>query len=107
MPVGMMKIPTGPHAKLARFRDDPEGLRNYVARVVKTANAEADLVDLYFDVGKDHAYAVIKDLDDDVDVKAVSRILGADGYKKTVPVGKASEAVERERQIVEGLGESV
>jgi hypothetical protein len=103
----MMKIPTGPHAKLARFRDDPKGLRDYVARVVKTANQDAELVDLYFDVGEDEAYAVIKDLDSDVDVKAVSRILGADGYMKTVPVDRASEAVERERQIVEGLGESV
>ena len=106
MPVGLMKLPTGPQATLARFRDDPRGLRDYVERVVKTANPDAELVDLYFDVGKEQAYAVVKDLDNDVDVKAVSRILGAEGYKKTVPTERASEAVERERQIVEGLGES-
>jgi hypothetical protein len=106
MPVGIMKLPTGPQAKLARFRDDPEALRDYVGRVVKAANSEAELLDVYFDVGSERAYAVVKNLDDDVEVKAVSRILGAEGYKKTVPPDRASEAVERERQIVEGLRES-
>jgi hypothetical protein len=106
MPVGIMKLPTGPQAKLARFRDDPEALRDYVGRVVKAANSEAELLDVYFDVGSERAYAVVKNLDDDVEVKAVSRILGAEGYKKTVPADRASEAVERERQIVEGLGKS-
>jgi hypothetical protein len=106
MPVGLMKLPTGPQATLARFRDDPEGLRNYVARVITAAEDEAELKDLYFDIGKDQAYALVKDLDDYTAVKAVSRILGAEGFKKMVPVDKASEAVELERQIREGLGES-
>jgi hypothetical protein len=105
MPVGMMKLPTGPQATLARFRDDPIGLKEYVARVIKAADDEAELLDLYFDIGKEQAYAVVKDLDDDAKVKAVSRILGAEGYKKTVPTGKAAEAVELERQIIERLGE--
>jgi hypothetical protein len=101
-----MKLPTGPQATLARFRDDPEGLRDYVARVITAADDEAELKDLYFDIGKEQAYALVKDLDDYTAVKAVSRILGAEGFKKMVPVDKASEAVELERQIREGLGES-
>ena len=106
MPVGIMKLPTGPQSTLARFRDDPEGLKNYVASVVTAADDDAELKDLYFDIGAERAYALVKDLDNYVAVKAVSRILGAEGYKKTVPAERASEAVERERQIVEGLGES-
>ena len=106
MPVGIHKLPTGPQSTLAEFRDDPEGLRDYVAQVITAANDEAELLDLYFDIGKEQAYAVVKNLDDFVAVKAVSRILGAEGFTKTVPVDKASEAVELERQIREGLGES-
>jgi hypothetical protein len=106
MPVGLMKLPTGPQSTLARFRDNPEGLKDYVARVITAADDQAELKDVYFDIGKEQAYALVKDLDDYTAVKAVSRVLGADGYTKTVPVDKASEAVELERQIREGLGES-
>jgi hypothetical protein len=106
MPVGMMKLPTGPQSTLAPFRDKPEELKDYVARVIKQADDEAELIDLYFDVGKEQAYAVVRNLDDDAKVKAVSRILGAEGYKKTVPSDKAADAVELERQIREGLGGS-
>lgn len=106
MPVGIMKLPTGPPATLAKFRDDPVGLRDHVAQVITAADDEAELLDLYFDIGKEQAYAVVKDLDDYAKVKAVSRILGAEGFTKTVPVDGASEAVELERQIREGLGES-
>jgi hypothetical protein len=106
MPVGLMKLPTGPESTLARFHDDPEGLKDYVASVVTAADDEAELKDLYFDIGAERAYALVKDLDEYAAVKAVSRILGAEGFKKMVPVDKASEAVELERQIREGLGES-
>jgi hypothetical protein len=106
MPVGSMKLATGPQSPLARFRDDPEGLKNYVSSVVTAAEDGAELIDLYFDIGAERAYAVVKDLDDYVAVKAVSRILGAEGFKKMVPVDKASEALELERQIRQGLGES-
>jgi hypothetical protein len=99
-------MPTGPQATLARFRDDPEGLRDYVARVISATDDGAELTDVYFDIGREQAYALVKDLDDYAAVKAVSRILGADGFKKMVPVHKASEAIELERQIREGLGES-
>ena len=106
MPVGLMKLPTGSQSTLARFRDDPEGLKNYVASVVKAADDEAELKDLYFDIGAERAYALVKDLDNYVAVKAVSRILGAEGFKKMIPVDKASEALELEKRIREGLGES-
>jgi len=106
MPVGFMKLPTGPQATLAPFRDDPEGLKNYVARVVSAAAEAAELKELYFDIGEERAYALVKDLDDYTAVKAVSRILGAEGFKKVIPVDKASEALELERRIHEGLGAS-
>ena len=106
MPVVLMKLPTGSQSTLARFRDDPEGLKDYVASVVTAAGAEAELTDLYFDIGAERAYALVKDLDDYTAVKAVSRILGAEGFKKMIPVDKASEALELEKRIREGLGES-
>lgn len=106
MPVGMHKVPTGPQSTLASFRDRPEDLKDYVARVIKAADDEAELIDLYFDIGKEQAYAVVRNLDDYAKVKAVSRILGAEGFEKALPADGASEAIELERQIREGLGES-
>jgi hypothetical protein len=106
MPVGMMRLCTGPQCPLAQFHDNPKDLRDHVARVIKAADENAELLDLYFDIGKEQAYAVIKDLDDYTKVKAVSRILGAEGFKKTVPVDDASEAVELERRIREEIAES-
>jgi hypothetical protein len=106
MPVGLMKLPTGPHSTLERFHDDPDGLRAYVEKVVDAAEPEAELKDLYFDIGKERAYALVKNLDKYEAVKAVARILGAEGYAKMINVDQAREAGEIERQIREGLGES-
>ena len=101
MPVGIMKLRTATPEILERFHDDPEGFRDFVNAVVEAAGAE--LKNLYFDIGKERAYAVIKDLDDYVAVKAVARILGAEGFIKMIETDDAVNAVAREKEIREGL----
>jgi uncharacterized protein with GYD domain len=102
MPVGMMKLRTATPESLERFRDNPDELREFVKAVVEAAGAEFQ--NLYFDIGKERAYALIKDLDDYVVVKAVARILGAEGFIKMIETDDAVEAVAREREIRESLG---
>ena len=102
MPVGLMKLRTATPETLERFRDDPKGFRDFVNAVVVAAGAE--LKDLYFDIGRERAYAVIKDLDDYVAVKAVARVLGAEGFIKVIETDDAVDAVAREKEIRGGLG---
>jgi hypothetical protein len=93
MPVGFMTLRTATPPELEELRDDPEGYRQYVSDVVERANAH--LVELYFDIGAELAYAIVEDLDDYKDVKAVSRILGAEGFIKMVKAPDAAEAFSR------------
>jgi hypothetical protein len=104
MPVGMMKLRTATPPELQGYHDDPAGLYDYVKRVVEGAGAQ--LEDLYFDIGKERAYALVRDLDDYIAVKAVARILGAEGFIKLITVDQAVEAVDRDSQIRESSGSS-
>jgi hypothetical protein len=97
MPVGIMKLPTAPPSDLARFHEDPQGLRDFVRDVVERAGAE--LVELYFGIGEERAYAIVQSLDDYRDVKAVSRILGSEGFLKMVKAEDAIEAISREQKF--------
>lgn len=104
MPVGLLRLRTATPPELERFHDDPEGLRDFVSGVVQRAGAE--LIELYFDVGREHAYAIVENLDDYVAFKAVSRILGTEDYVKVLPVAKAVEAIELERRLRADSGSS-
>ena len=94
MPVGFLTLRTATPPELEQFHDDPQGFRDYVSGVVERAGAE--LIELFFDIGEERAYALVQDLDDYVDVKAVSRILGAEGFLKMIRVEQAVDAVGRE-----------
>jgi hypothetical protein len=94
MPVGIMTLPTSKASELEALHDDPQGFYDYVNGV--TTRAGAKLIDLFFDVAAERAYAIVEDLDDYRDVKAVSRILGAEGFIKMVRKELAIEAIERE-----------
>jgi uncharacterized protein with GYD domain len=104
MPVGLLTLRTATPAELEAYHDDPERLENFVRAVIERAGAE--LLNLYFDIGEERAYAIVKDLDDYLDVKAVSRILGAEGYTKMVTVAQAVEAIGREPSYRESSGAS-
>jgi hypothetical protein len=97
MPVGFMTLQTATQPELEKFHDDPQGLRDFVSGVVERAGAE--LVELYFDIGKERAYALVEELDDYSDVKAVSRILGADGFLKMTKVDGVTKAMARESRF--------
>ena len=106
MPVGMMRLSTATPEWLEQFRDDPRGLFNYVKAVVDAVEVgdgfpTPELRDLYFEIGRERAYALIKDLDDYVAVKAVARVLGAEGFLKLVDTDGAVEAIERANRIRE------
>ena len=94
MPVGFMTISTATAPELQALHDDPQGFEDYVNGVI--TRARADLVGLFFDVGDEKAYALVENLDDYRDVKAVSRILGGAGFLKMVRAAQAAEAIQRE-----------
>jgi hypothetical protein len=96
MPVAWLRIPTCTPPDLEKYRNDPKGLKTYVGTVA--GKAKAELLELYFDVGGDYAYALIRNLDDPIDTKAVSRIFGADYLVKVVTAEQAAEAIEREKR---------
>lgn len=104
MPVGLMKLPTATPARLEEFRDDPKAFEAFVRRAVEAAGGR--LEELFFDPAKERAYALVKDLDEYVDVKAVARILGAKGFKRMITVEQAVQAVARDRELRERLGGS-
>jgi hypothetical protein len=94
MPVGFLTISTATTPELQAFHDDPRGFENYVKGVITRAGA--DLLGLFFDVGAERAYVLVERLDDYLDVKAVSRILGGEGFLKMVRAEQAADAIGRE-----------
>ena len=93
MPIGFYRLSTAapPH------QGNPKGLYDFVSGVV--ANAGARLEGVYFDIGREVAWVVVEGLDDYVSVKAVSTILGADGFEKFVKVEQAEEAIARQNEL--------
>ena len=94
MPVGLMTLRTATPPELELYHDDPRGFEDFVRGVVERAGAK--LVELFFDIGHERAYAIVESIDDYVAVKAVSRILGAEGYIKMIRTAQAVEAIELE-----------
>jgi hypothetical protein len=101
MPRGWLRLRTGTPPQLEPYRDDPRGLYEFVKAVVEAADAE--LLDFYFAAGRPVAYALVKDLDDFISIKAVVRILGAEDFKKLITVDHAVEALGREQTIRQRL----
>jgi hypothetical protein len=97
MPIVWMRIPNGTPPQLEPYLDDPVGLERFVRDVVDGEGAE--LIALYFEVGRPVAYAVVAELDDFIAIKAVCRVLGAEAVTKLLRVDQAVEAVERDRSI--------
>ena len=74
----------------------PLQLRDDVAELVQRSGGT--LLELYFDVGTDVAYALIKDLGGSVDTKRVSRELGGVIYTKLLDAEQADGAVQSAAQ---------
>jgi hypothetical protein len=93
MPVGLLTLRTATPPELVALHDRPDLYYEYVNDVVTRAGAT--LVDLYFDAGAELAYAIVESLDDYLDVKAVSRILGAEGFTKMIRKDQVTDAISR------------
>jgi hypothetical protein len=77
MPVGWIGFST---ASPPDFPEDPVAARDFVATLV--TNAGAEFVELYFEVLRDRAYALVVSLDDYKKLRAVMKNLEADEYIK-------------------------
>jgi uncharacterized protein with GYD domain len=88
MPVGFFRLKTA-----SPFEGDPRGLLEFVRNVVESTGAR--FVELYFDVGRESAVAIVEDLDDYLDVKAVASLLEAQGFEKYVKIEQVEEAFAR------------
>jgi hypothetical protein len=69
----------------------PIQLRDEVAALVEQSGGT--LLELYFDVGREVAYALIKDLGGSIDTKRVSRELGGVKYTKLLDAEQAEGAI--------------
>jgi hypothetical protein len=110
MPRVWMAIPIGGTAPLvAPYRERPEELEQLVRGVVETEEG-AHLEALYFDVDRPVAYALVRELDNFIGIRAVFRALGVEEAVKVLDVQQATDAIGRERALVErfssGSGES-
>jgi hypothetical protein len=92
MPIIWLNFPTGSSPGVHHHSGKPKDLEDYVKRVVKKANPKAVLEDLYFEVGAETAYAVVRNLDNYVHVKAVATALGATSATKLLDVPLAQQA---------------
>ena len=97
MPVGWIGFDTGTPPDLQKLRGDPPALRDYVGVLMEHAGAE--LLELYFVVSAERAYALVKNLDDYISAKAVMRILGADEYTKLLDPEQTAESLSREQDF--------
>ena len=98
MPRVWMAIPIGGTAPLvAPVRDQPERLRELIENIVRSEGAE--LENLFFDVDRPVAYALVKELDDFIGIRAVFRLLGVQEAVKVLDVGQVAEALGREQTI--------
>ncbi len=68
---------------------DPIEIRDYVRALA--ARSGGTVIDVYFDVGQEVAYALFKDLGGSVDTKRASRELGAISYTKLLDADQAQE----------------
>ncbi len=70
----------------------PLELRDHVAVIAGRSGGE--LIELYFDVGTEVAYALFKDLGGSLDTKRASRELGGIKYTKLLDAQQANDAVQ-------------
>ena len=99
MPRVWMAIPIGGTAPAVEpYRDSPRELEQRVREVVEAEGA--DLENLYFEVDRPVAYALVAGLDDFRGIRAVRRVLGVEEAVKILDVQQAIEAIDREQAIL-------
>jgi hypothetical protein len=103
LPRKWLRVPNGTPPQLEPFVDDPLGLVEFVEGVLRKVreerNEEAELLDVYFEVGRPVAHVLVRGLDDPITLKAVCRILGAEGVTELITVEQFTDAIRRDRGI--------
>lgn len=104
MPQKWFRVPTGTPPELERFVDSPRGLKEYVQNVLTRAQgfqeSRIELIEVYFEVGRPVAHVLVKDLDDPITVKAVCRILGAEGFTELLTAEQVESAIEEREPTI-------
>jgi hypothetical protein len=100
MPIIWIGFDTDSSHEVHSRRDKPEELKDFIAGIVRKTKKRARLEELYFEVGAPRACALIVGLDDYIDVKAITRILGADYATKLLNTQQAARAAARERALL-------
>ena len=104
MPQKWFRVPTGTPPELERFVDNPRGLKEYVQNVLTRAQglqeSRIELIEVYFEVGRPVAHVLVKDLDDPITVKAVCRILGAEGFTELLTAEQVESAIEEREPTI-------
>jgi hypothetical protein len=95
MPIIWVGFSTASSPDVDKWKGDPRQLKRYVQGVAQAAGGE--LVELYFEVDKERACALILDLDDFVNIRSVARILGADAVTKLLNPDQAKDGFDREQ----------
>jgi len=90
MPVAWMRIPTCTPPELEKVRTKPVEFKAVVQKVVEAAGAT--LTEVYFDVSREYAYALVVGLDDPIKTRAVLRVLGADDFLKIITTEQAKKS---------------
>jgi hypothetical protein len=100
LPRKWIRVPNGTPPQLEQFVDNPVGLKEYVQDVLRSVQqyqeAQVELIEVFFEVGRPVAHVLVKDLDDPVSVKAVCRALGAEGFTELLTAEQFELAIRRE-----------
>jgi hypothetical protein len=103
MPIFWMGFSIASSPAVHDLRGKPKELKEMVRDLVAKSDPHAarkpELLDLYFQVDKEYACALIKDLDDYVALKAVMDVLGAEYATKFLTAEGADEANKLGRKI--------
>ncbi len=94
MPIIWIGFSVASSPDVDKWKADPTVLKRYVQGVAEAA--DANLIELYYEVGQEQAYALIESLDDFINMRSVARILGADEARKLVTADQAKEGFDRE-----------
>jgi hypothetical protein len=99
MPIFWMGFSLQTSPAVDPLKKKPHELKEMVRDLIAKSDPHAKLLDLYIQVEKPYACALIKDLDDSKALKAVMDILGADYATKFLTAEQADEANKLGRKI--------
>ena len=95
MPIIWIGFSVASSPDVDKWKADPTALKRYVGGVAEAAGGE--LSELYYEVGKERACALITGLDDFINIRSVARILGADEATKLLTADQALDGFGREQ----------